>query len=151
GATTAPMSASASIGPTTGATTAFAGTASIEIAWNWIHITGAVAMPHAAETAVASASHLGNGYPSSHRRRRGTSTKIASTATNDSSKPASNSVYGFQASSAAPPTSRKCQRSVIRALSHASEPSTPAIPARTTDGCGPTASTYAAIPASAPI
>ena len=40
---------------------------------------------------------------------------------------------------------RKCQRSRGRAASQASDASAPATPARTTDGCQPTASTYAAI------
>src|SRR5438445_2774944 len=89
-------------------------------------------------------------YPSSTRPSRGTSRKIAATATNESWKPASKSVYGFQASSATAPSNRKCQRSTMRALSQASDASAPAIPARTTDGCGPTASTYAPMLASAP-
>ena len=89
-------------------------------------------------------------YPSSTRPSRGTSRKIAATATNESWKPASKSVYGFQASSATAPSNRKCQRSTMRALSQASDASPPAIPARITDGCGPTASTYAPMLASAP-
>jgi hypothetical protein len=54
-------SASPSIGATTGAAAAFAGTVSSGIAWNWSQETGAVPSPHAAETAIASASNGGSG------------------------------------------------------------------------------------------
>src|SRR5947208_6068792 len=149
GAASADANASPRSGTIAGAASAFAGIVSTDSAWNWTHITGAVASPHAADTAMASRNQSGIGYPTRARCRGGTSTKIAVTATNDSWKPASNSVYGFHASNASAPSSRKCQRSAIRAVSHASETSAPAIPARITEGCGPTARTYAAIPASA--
>jgi hypothetical protein len=67
--------------------------------------------------------------------------KMATTAANESWNPASKSVYGFQASNRNAPTSRNHQRSRSRARSQAIEPSAPAMPARITDGCGPTAST----------
>src|SRR5580765_6916877 len=77
--------------------------------------------------------------------------KIAATAANESWKPGSNKVYGFHASRTSAPRSQKCQRSAGRAASQASETSAPDTPARRTDGCAPTASTYAAIAVSAPI
>ena len=76
--------------------------------------------------------------------------KIAATAANESWKPASKTRYGFHASSTIAPTSSAYHASRSRPAIHASEASEPAIPARTTDGCAPTARTYAAIPASAP-
>ena len=75
--------------------------------------------------------------PRAAARAAGRATKIAATAANDNWKPASRSVYGFQASSTNAASSRKCQRSRCRAVSHASEPSAPTTPARTTDGCAP--------------
>jgi hypothetical protein len=76
-------------GATAGAAAAFAGTVRSGTAWNWSHDTGAVAAPHAVETAIASASHFGSGHPSSARRSRGTSVKIETTAANESWKPGS--------------------------------------------------------------
>ena len=73
--------------------------------------------------------------------RRGTSVKIAATAANESWKPGSSRLYGLQASSTSAPSSRNHQRSRSRAQIHASDASAPATPARTTDGCAPTAST----------
>ena len=70
--------------------------------------------------------------------------KIAATAANESWKPASKTRYGFQASSAIAPSSSAYHASRSLPTIHASDASAPAIPARTTDGCAPTASTYAA-------
>ena len=67
---------------------------------------------------------------------------MPATATNESWNPGSSSDAGVQTSSTSAPSARKCQRSRGLATSHASEASTPATPARTTDGCQPTASTY---------
>ncbi len=92
---------------------------------------------------TTSASFLGSGYPSSRRSSGGTRTKIAATAAKESWKPGSRRLYGFHASSTAAPSRRKYQRSRGREASHASEASAPATPALTTDGCQPTASTYA--------
>src|ERR671925_217290 len=108
---------------------------------NCVNRIGAVARPQADETATTSASDFGTGYPASPRSSRGTATKIAATAANESWKPASSSEYGFQASRIAAPRRRKYQRSLGLAASHASEASAPAMPARTTEGCHPTAST----------
>src|SRR6478609_5043823 len=52
---------------------------------------------------------------------------MATTAANESWKPASKSVYGFQASRTKAPTRRNHQRSRSRASSHAMEPSAPAM------------------------
>ncbi len=84
------------------------------------------------------------------RRIRGATRKIDSTAANESWNPASSTRYGFQASRPAAARSSACHASRCRPKSHASEPRTPTIPARITDGCGPTASTYAPIAAIAP-
>ncbi len=105
-------------------------------------------MPQAAEIATGARSREGSGYPSSTRWKRGTSRKIESTAANDSWKPGSSAFEGFQARSTIAATSSEYQRSRSRPLSHAMDASDPATPARITDGCGPTASTYAAIAAS---
>ena len=59
--TSAVTSASPSIGATTGAAAAFAGTVSSGIAWNWNQETGAVPSPQAADTATASARSGGSG------------------------------------------------------------------------------------------
>src|SRR5215211_689217 len=75
---------------------------------------------------------------------------MAATAANDSWKPGSNSVYGFHARSTSAPSRKKCQRSTGRAASHASETRAPETPARMTDGCAPTASTYVAMAPRAP-
>ena len=75
-------------------------------------------------------------------RTRGTATKIAATAANESWKPGSSSAVGIHAMSTSAPTARKCQRSLGRAASQARDASPPATPARTTDGCQPTARTY---------
>ena len=102
---------------------------------------GAVAAPQATETASTSRAAAGTGYPSSHRCIRGTTTKIAPTAANESWKPGSSRLAGVQASRTAAPRARKCHRSRGRETSQASEASAPATPARTTDGCQPTART----------
>ena len=62
--------------------------------------------------------------------------KIAATAANDSWNPASKTRYGFHARSAIAPSSSAYQASRSLPAIHASEASEPAIPARTTDGCG---------------
>ena len=59
-------------------------------------------------------------------------------------------LYGFHASSAQAATSSRCHASRSRPASQATDTAAPAIAARITDGCGPTASTYAPIAASAP-
>src|SRR5439155_27064589 len=84
GDTSAPTSASESSGSITGAASALAGTVSNGIAWNCSHSTGAVASPHAADTAITSDDPRGSGYPSSARWSRGTRRKIDDTAANDS-------------------------------------------------------------------
>ena len=61
GATSAETSASPSIGATTGAAAAFAGTVSSGIAWNWNQQTGAVPSPHAAEIATGARRNDGSG------------------------------------------------------------------------------------------
>jgi hypothetical protein len=111
----------------------------------WRNAIGAVARPQAVDTATTSASGRGIGYPSSNRSRRGAPTKIATTAAKDSWNPGSRREYGFHASSTTAPASRKYHRSRGRAVSQANDTSEPATLARTTDGCQPTASTYAAI------
>jgi hypothetical protein len=55
GATAAVRRASPSISTTTGTATTLAGTVTSEIWWNWIHVTGAVARPHAVETPISCA------------------------------------------------------------------------------------------------
>ena len=52
--------------------------------WNWSHVTGAVARPHAVETPTSCASERGTGYPSSARTMRGVSRKMELTAANES-------------------------------------------------------------------
>src|SRR6266542_3030148 len=64
GWTTAPASASPSSGATTGAASAFAGTERTGTAPNWSQRTGAVARPHAPETATTPASLRGQAQPS---------------------------------------------------------------------------------------
>ena len=54
-------SASASIGATTGAAATFAGIVSSGIRWKWSHEIGAVAAPHAAESAIGSRMTRGTG------------------------------------------------------------------------------------------
>ena len=66
---------------------------------------------------------------------------MAATAANESWNPGSSRLYGFHASNTAAPTSRKYQRSRGREASQASEARPPATPARTTEGCQPTART----------
>jgi hypothetical protein len=141
GATIAVTSAIPRRGATTGAASAFAGIEYSGTTPNCMSRIGAVATPHAPETATTSARERGTGYPANDCCRRGTTTKIAATAANESWKPASSSEYGLQASRSAAPRSRKYQRSLGREASHASEASAPATPARTTEGCHPTAST----------
>ena len=141
GARTAQTSASPSIGATASVAAAFAGTVRSGTWWNWNHEIGAVASPHAAEIATAPRSQPGSGYPSSHSAKRGATRKIASTAANDSWKPGSRALYGLHASRTIAVTSRAWRASRCRPVSQASDPSAPAIPARSTDGCGPTAST----------
>src|SRR5215831_10710309 len=122
GATDAVTSASPSTSTTTGTATTFAGTVTREIWWNWNHVTGAVATPHAVETPISCANSWETGYPSSARTTRGVITKIDATAANESWKPASKRAYGFQPRSTAAPTSSACQRSRSRAASQASDP-----------------------------
>ena len=142
-------SASPSIGATTGAAAAFAGTVSSGIAWNWNQQTGAVPRPQAAEIATGARSREGSGYPSSTRWKRGTSRKIESTAANDSWKPGSSAFVGIpREKHDRRDEQRRTSAHARRPLSHARDASDPATPARITDGCGPTASTYAAIAAS---
>jgi hypothetical protein len=54
-------SASPSTSTTTGTATTLAGTVTTEIWWNWNHVTGAVASPHAVETPATWASGRGTG------------------------------------------------------------------------------------------
>src|SRR6185436_17033709 len=136
GATTAVRSARPSTSTTTGTATTFAGTVTSEIWWNWNHVTGAVASPHAIDTPMSCANPCDTGYPSSDRTTRGVTTKIA---------------YGFQPRSTAAPTSSACQRSRSRPASQASDPRPAASAARTTDGWSPTASAYAATVSSAAV
>ena len=135
------MSARASSGPIASATSAFASNEYTGTLPNCSQRIGAVAAPHAVDTARASRSQAGIGYPSSASRSLGSSRKIAPTAAKESWKPGSYREAGVQASSTAAPRARKCHLSRGRASSHASEASPPATPARTTDGCQPTAST----------
>ena len=51
---------------------------------NWRKRIGAVATPHASDTASASLTRSGIGYPSKNLCARGTATKIAATAANES-------------------------------------------------------------------
>ncbi len=60
-ATTAVTSAMTSISATTGTATTFAGTVTSETWWNCIHVTGAVARPHAVETPISCARGRGTG------------------------------------------------------------------------------------------
>lgn len=84
GWTTAAPIANPSSGTTAGAAAAFAGTASTGIAWNWNQRIGAVATPQAVEMATGSRRRRGSGYPSSEAPIFGASTKIATTAENES-------------------------------------------------------------------
>ena len=84
GATTAVRRASASTSTTTGTATTLAGTVTSEIWWNWNHVTGAVASPHAVETPTSCASSCETGYPSRALSTRGVTTKIDATAANES-------------------------------------------------------------------
>ena len=61
GATTAVSSERPSTSTTTGTATTFAGTVTSEIWWNWNHVTGAVASPHAVETPISCAMPRGTG------------------------------------------------------------------------------------------
>src|SRR5215211_6126870 len=81
----------------------------------------------------------------------GATVKIAATAANESWKPGSKTRYGFHARSATAPSSRTYHASRSLPVNHANEATAPAIAARTTDGCGPTATTYAAIAPRTPI
>lgn len=53
GATAAVRSARPSTSTTIGTATTLAGTVTSEIWWNWNHVTGAVARPHAVETPMS--------------------------------------------------------------------------------------------------
>jgi len=77
-------SATPSISAITGTPTTFAGTVTSDTWWNWSHVTGAVARPHAVETPISWASARGTGYPSRARTIRGVSRKIELTAANES-------------------------------------------------------------------
>ena len=61
GATTAVNSARPSTSTTSGTAATFAGTVTSEIWWNWNHVTGAVASPHAVETPMSCASPCDTG------------------------------------------------------------------------------------------
>jgi len=61
GATTADASARTSTSATIGTATTFAGMVTSEIWWNWNHVTGAVASPHAVETPISCAMPRGTG------------------------------------------------------------------------------------------
>ena len=61
GATTADASARTSTSATIGTATTFAGMVTSEIWWNWNHVTGAVASPHAVETPMSCATPRGTG------------------------------------------------------------------------------------------
>lgn len=61
GAMTAVTSAMTSISATTGTATTLAGTVTSETWWNCIHVTGAVASPHAVDTPISCASARGTG------------------------------------------------------------------------------------------
>src|SRR5262249_44683605 len=75
---------------TTGSTSAFATTPSSGTWPNRSQRIGAVATLQVAETASATASLRGTGYPSSTSRTGPSATKMATTAANDSSNPGSN-------------------------------------------------------------
>jgi hypothetical protein len=96
---------------------------------------------HAALAATGSRSRAGNGTPSSQPRSRGASNASAATAANDSCAPTSSTVHGFQPTSSRAAHANGCQTSCGREASHASATSTPATPARSTDGDGPTTAT----------
>ena len=108
---------------------------------NWSHRIGAVSRLQPSETATPIRTLRGSGTGSRRRAIRGTIVKIAATAANESWKPGSKRLYGFQPSSATAATSRAYHASRSLPLSQASEARDPATPARITDGCGPTAST----------
>jgi hypothetical protein len=61
GAIAAVTSARPSTSTTIGTPTTFAGTVTSEIWWNWSHVTGAVASPHATETPMSCATGRGIG------------------------------------------------------------------------------------------
>ena len=61
GAATAVKSASPSTSTTTGTAMTFAGTVTREIWWNWNHVTGAVARPHAVDTPISCATSCETG------------------------------------------------------------------------------------------
>ena len=84
GAMTAVRSARQSTSTTIGTATTFAGTVTSEIWWNWNHVTGAVAIPHAVDTPMSCASACDTEYPSSAWTTRGVTTKIDATAANES-------------------------------------------------------------------
>ncbi len=98
--------------------------------------------PHATATATRSHRPRGTGYASGTPETRGSTRKIAATAANESWKPGSSAEEGSQQRSTSAPTASACQRSRGRATIQASDASTPATAARTTDGCQPTASAY---------
>ena len=86
--------------------------------------------------------------PPSARVRAGRRRRLPRRLRTRAGSPGSSAEVGAQARRTSAPTARKCQRSRGLATSHASEASPPAIPARMTDGCQPTASTYKPIPTS---
>ena len=86
--TSALAKASSSSGATTGAASAFAGTVSSGSAWNWSQRIGAVASPHAVETATHRRELAGQRVALERRERAAArATKIATTAANESWKP----------------------------------------------------------------
>ena len=143
GSIAAAASASEMSGAMAGSAATFAGTVQSAIAPKWSQTIGAVTTPHAIATTKTSKGLRGTGYASGIPATRGSATKIAATAAKDSWKPGSSPELGIQARSTSAPTASACQRSRGRATIHASDASTPATAARTTDGCQPTASAYA--------
>ena len=115
-------------------------------AWSkWTSTIGAVATPHARATASASAqARAADTRPAARaraERRRRSPRRRRTTA----GSPGSSTEVGIHAMSTSAPTAKKCHRSAggrraRRATRVLRQP-----PARTTEGCQPTASTYAAI------
>ena len=140
GAMTAAARPSPSSRGIAGSASAFAGTVHSGTTPNCSHRIGAVTRPQAPEMPTISTSFHGSGQPSRQRRSRGTVSRIAATAAKESWNPGSSSERGVHASSTSAPRASTCHRSLGRDASHASDATQPAIAARTTDGCHPTAS-----------
>ena len=139
GSTAAAASDSETSGGIAGSAATFAGTVQSATRPKWSQTIGAVTRPHAPATTRISQRRRLIGYASGTPDRRGTTTKIAATAANESWKPGSSADRGIHASRISAPTARACQRSRGRATIQAREARTPATAARTTDGCQPTA------------